>query len=107
MRPGHCATVDDDAVSLREPASRSTRIPELRVAIIVLNWNGREDTVECVRSLLKVPGDNIRIVIVDNGSIDGSPDVFRREFPDLTVLETGRNLGYAGGNNYGIRYALD
>ena len=73
--------------------------------VIVLNWNGKNDTLECLGSLQKVPTPH-QIVIVDNGSTDESVKVFKQEFPSATILENQENLGYAEGNNVGIRYAL-
>lgn len=75
------------------------------VTAIVLNWNGREDTLVCLRSLA-AQVEPVAVVLVDNGSTDGSVEAVRREFREVTVLETGRNLGYAGGNNVGLRHAL-
>lgn len=75
-------------------------------AFIVLNWNGGEDTLRCLRSLSALPGDPL-LVVADNGSTDGSLDAVRRDFPDAVVVENGRNLGYSGGNNAGIRAALE
>jgi hypothetical protein len=77
-----------------------------RVSIIILNWNGHEMTAECVRSLLATDSDNCAIVIVDNGSSDGSVEILRQEFPLITVLPQDRNLGFAAGCNVGIRHAL-
>jgi GT2 family glycosyltransferase len=74
--------------------------------IIILNWNGKHDTIECLHSLATVKGSHIETVVVDNGSTDGSAATIRELFPHVTVLETGSNLGYAEGNNVGIRYAL-
>ena len=74
--------------------------------IIILNWNGWQDTTECVESCLKLTYSNSRILIVDNGSMDGSERELRQRFPELEILQTGSNLGYAGGNNVGIRHAL-
>ncbi len=76
------------------------------VAIIVLNWNGREDTLACLDSLARLEYPSSHIIVVDNGSTDGSPEAIRRAFPQAEVLETGRNLGYAGGNNWGLKVAL-
>lgn len=73
---------------------------------VVLNWNNSEDTGECIGSLLKVVHPSLRVVVVDNGSTDGSGRRLKEAFPDVMVLQTGRNLGYAGGNNMGIRHAL-
>jgi GT2 family glycosyltransferase len=76
--------------------------------IIVLNWNGREDTLACLRSLgdAGLP-DRTTVLVVDNGSEDGSEVAVRESFPEVELLQTGSNLGFAGGNNAGIEYALD
>jgi hypothetical protein len=81
--------------------------PEL--VIVVLAWNQRDLTLECLASLavLDLPAGRHQIVVVDNGSSDGTARAVREGYPAVTVLETGENLGYAGGNNVGIRYALD
>jgi GT2 family glycosyltransferase len=76
------------------------------IAAIVLNWNGWEDTAACVSGLL-ASGEKVTPVIVDNGSSDGSVRQLRARFPDVLVLEVGANLGYAGGNNRGLDYALE
>lgn len=77
------------------------------VFIIVLNWNGKDDTLECLNSLQKLNYPNFQILVVDNGSTDGSEEVIRSAFPAVQFIQTGRNLGYAGGNNAGIRFALE
>ncbi|OGU10783.1 MAG: hypothetical protein A2075_06425 [Geobacteraceae bacterium GWC2_58_44] len=76
------------------------------VTIIVLNWNGSSHTVSCLTALAKTTYPNYNIVVVDNGSSDDSVVRIRSSFPDIRIVETGRNLGYAGGNNVGIRHAL-
>ena len=76
------------------------------IAIVVLNWNGRDDTVDCIKSLREVDYDNFTIIVVDNASRDGSEEKIRRDFPEIQFLQTGSNLGYAGGNNAGIKLAL-
>lgn len=81
--------------------------PSPRVAIIVLNWNGKEDTLECLASVGQLDYQNYEVVVVDNGSTDDSIEVITRQYPDVTILQTGKNLGYAGGNNVGIQWALD
>jgi GT2 family glycosyltransferase len=77
-----------------------------RVAILVLNWNRPDDTIECVQSLLQLQYDNAEIVVLDNASTDDSVARITTRFPHITLLQTGNNLGYAGGNNYGMDYAL-
>lgn len=77
------------------------------VYIVVLNWNGREDTLACLRSLEQVWNERTRGIVVDNGSTDGTPDAVRTAFAAVEVLETGQNLGFTGGNNIGLRFALD
>lgn len=84
----------------------SQRSDAASVAVIVLNWNGTDDTVECLRSLLQVDYPRYEIVVVDNGSRESPRARIADEFPSVTYLETAQNLGYAGGNNVGIRHAL-
>ena len=75
--------------------------------LIVLSWNGREDTLACLRSLRELRGGGIAIVCVDNGSTDGSPEAVREQHPEVQLVENGRNLGFSGGNNAGIGHALE
>jgi len=79
-----------------------------KVALIVLTWNQRELTLDCLDSLaaLDYPAGRLEIIIVDNGSTDGTAQAVRARYPEVTVLENGENLGYAGGNNVGLRYAM-
>ena len=77
------------------------------VFIVVLNYRNYADTIRCVESLEALHYDNYRIVIMDNGSGNESEAELRRAFPQHRVVQTGANLGYAGGNNVGIRQALE
>lgn len=79
---------------------------EPKVCVVTLNWNRKEDTIECIESIQKMDYPNYEIVIVDNGSTDGSTDAFRERFSEITVIENERNLGYSLGFNKGIEYAL-
>jgi GT2 family glycosyltransferase len=79
---------------------------QCKVAVIVLNWNGRDITAECLESLQLVTYPNFEVILVDNGSADGSAEFFRRNYPLVLLLENGQNLGFAGGNNAGIKTAL-
>ena len=78
-----------------------------KIAVIILNWNGKEDTLECLVSVKQLDYTNYEIVLVDNGSTDDSVDAILKQHPDVTLLQTGMNLGYAGGNNVGINWALE
>lgn len=77
-----------------------------KILILLLNWNGKKDTLECLASLKKVTYSNFQTIVVDNGSTDDSVAALRRAYPDMPILETGANLGFAGGNNVGIEWAL-
>lgn len=116
------------------------------IAIIIVNWNGKADTIECLESLLRLDHTNFEIIVVDNASTDGSLDAFRewanqssvekpdgtlwKSLPDnrshtprlqvvdstqqykdsygasITVIAAGQNLGFAGGNNLGLKWAM-
>jgi GT2 family glycosyltransferase len=78
-----------------------------KVFIIILNWNGLRDTLECLESVKRLEYSAKTVVVVDNGSTDGSPDAIRAQAPSVVLLANRTNLGYAGGNNVGIRYALE
>ncbi len=77
------------------------------VAIVVLNWNGYSHTQNCLRSLLQITYINFKILLVDNGSTDGSVEKLKGEFKEVVFLENQTNLGFTGGNNVGITYALN
>lgn len=77
------------------------------VTIVILNWNNWPDTLDCVASCRRLSWPNLRIAIVDNGSGDGSEGILRERCPDATIIQTGSNLGFAGGSNVGIRHALE
>lgn len=81
------------------------REPIPKVSIVILNWNQKDMTLACLRSLQKISYPNYEIILVDNGSTDDSVSTIRREFPDIEIIENERNLGVAGGRNVGIEYA--
>lgn len=78
-----------------------------KVAIIILNWNGKEDTLKCLDSVKKLRYDNYVVYVVDNGSTDGSQEEIRKRFPWVHLIENTKNLGFAKGNNIGIKKALE
>jgi GT2 family glycosyltransferase len=77
------------------------------VTIIVLNWKRAGETVECLESLAAADLGGASVLVVDNGSTDRSVEIIRERFPDQEILELPENRGYAGGNNAGIRAALE
>ena len=77
-----------------------------RVAIVILNWNGREDVLNCVATLPRLTYANCVATVVDNASADGSVEALRQRFPEQRVLALERNFGFTGGNNRGIADAL-
>jgi len=76
------------------------------VYIIVLTYNMREVVRCCLQSLHGLSYPSYSVVVVDNASSDGTEVMLRTNFPGLTTIQTGGNLGYTGGNNRGIEYAL-
>lgn len=81
-----------------------------RVAVVILNWNGINDTLECLASLLKQTYKDFQIIVIDNGSTDNSGkllDKFCQKHVNVNVIYNKINLGFAGGVNTGIKYALD
>lgn len=81
-----------------------------KVAIIILNWNGWQDTVECLESLFKIDYSNFHLVVVDNGSNDASVqrlNAWSEGKANLEIIPLEQNLGFARGNNAGIKRALE
>src|SRR5712672_2084688 len=87
-------------------ASSGSTSAQPSVSCILLNWKGWRDTVACLDALARLDYENLSVIVVDNGSADESVRRIREAAPDILVLETGSNLGFAGGNNVGIRHAL-
>ena len=75
------------------------------VRVVVLNWNAAGLTARCVESLLATdyPADRFEVVVVDNGSIDGSVERLSRQFPKVRIVRNGANLGFAEGCNRAMR----
>jgi GT2 family glycosyltransferase len=78
-----------------------------RVAVVVLSWNGREDTLQCLSSLANSGYAPVEVIVVDNGSTDGSAEAVEEGFPEAIVIRMGRNAGFSGGVNAGIEAALE
>jgi len=79
-----------------------------KVAIVIVNWNGWEDTIECLESIYKIDYPDYEVIIVDNHSQDDSVKRIKEssEGKAFTIIENEENYGFAEGNNIGIRYAL-
>ncbi|MBE0410917.1 MAG: glycosyltransferase family 2 protein [Anaerolineales bacterium] len=76
--------------------------------IVIVNWNLKEDTLACVHSLIKSGAETDHIIVVDNASTDGSVQALKKSFDSsLSIIEAGENLGFAAGNNLGIKKAID
>lgn len=83
--------------------------PKPHVAIVILNWNGLRDTLECLESVVRVNYPALSVILVDNGSTDGSGDALARWESNrvrATLIRNARNVGFTGGCNAGIRRAL-
>lgn len=83
-----------------------------RVAVVILNWNGWRDTIECLESVARSDYQDFFVAVCDNASTDSSAAQFRdwitaRADPRIRFLQNGANLGFAGGNNVGMRFALE
>jgi len=76
------------------------------LSIILLNWNTEQLTLECLRSLTRMDYSNLQIILVDNGSRDGTLTAIEAEFPRITLIRHSHNLGFTGGCNAGVRRAL-
>ncbi len=77
-----------------------------RVWVVILNWNGTLFLRDCLRSVVQQTYPEYRVLVVDNGSTDGSPDIVRDEFLDVRLLALPENLHFARGSNAGVREAL-
>jgi GT2 family glycosyltransferase len=77
-----------------------------KVSIIILNWNGLDDTIECLDSLRRITYPNYEVVVVDNASAGDDVRVLREKFGDyIHSIQNDKNYGFAKGNNIGMRYA--
>ena len=77
-----------------------------QISIVILNWNGRDDTLACLDSVFRIEYPSFDVIVADNGSVDGSVSAVRAQFPSVHIIENKANLGFAGGNNPAIFHAL-
>jgi GT2 family glycosyltransferase len=74
------------------------------LSIVIVTWNCRKFTDECLASLHAYRNNpKAEIIVVDNASVDGTPELVRDSYPEVTLVQTNQNLGFAKGNNVGIR----
>ena len=73
------------------------------VNIFILNWNGRDLTLDCLASFEKVTYSNANVIVIDNGSTDDSVTSIKEKYPETDIIEFPTNLGFAGGNNAGFQ----
>ncbi len=76
------------------------------VYILILNWKTPQQTITCLENIHKLNYENFNVIIIDNGSNDESEEILKKKFPEHEFVQTGKNLGYAAGNNAGIRRAV-
>ena len=86
-------------------ASDTYQYPQ--VCCVILNWNGWRDTIGCLDSLKSCDYPAVKIIVVDNGSTNDSVASISAAHPDILLLQSGQNLGFAYGNNIGIRWGLE
>jgi GT2 family glycosyltransferase len=75
---------------------------DVRISVVIPNWNGRRRIGECLAALREQTVDQLELIVVDNGSTDGSVEFIRERFPEAVVLPLPVNLGFAGGVNIGM-----
>ena len=76
-----------------------------KVSIIIVNFNQKQFTLNCLKSLKKITYPNYEVIVVDNNSQDESVEVIKKMFPKVRQVLNNNNSGYVGGNNAGIRHA--
>ncbi len=85
-------------------AGHRSEVTATRISVIIVNYNGKEDLRRCLAALqiATIPAE---VIVVDNASKDGSADMVRTNFPEVRLLEPGKNLYFCAGNNYGVNAA--
>ncbi len=77
------------------------------VYVVILTWNHLADTLACLETVQHLTYPRYRLLVVDNASTDGTPATIAARFPAVEVIVNAANLGYAAGNNVGLRRALE
>jgi GT2 family glycosyltransferase/protoporphyrinogen oxidase len=95
-----------EMITPQQEAGMETQSSVPLVYAVVLTFNHYEDTHECLSSIQQVNYDNLKVLVVDNGSTDGTPEKVQANFPEVEVIGTGHNLGVPWGYNVGFSFAL-
>jgi len=77
-----------------------------KVAVILVNWNSFEYTNNCINSLKEIIFTDYDIILIDNGSQDGSDQKLKESHPSIILIRSDKNVGFTGGNNLGLRYSI-
>lgn len=80
-------------------------INNFKVSIIIVTFNGKKHILNCLESVKRTTYADYEIIVVDNGSKDGTPEIIKKNFPDIRLILNNKNLGFTGGNNEGIKQA--
>jgi GT2 family glycosyltransferase len=89
------------AIDMTEPDGATRPL----VYVVLLNWNDAPNTLACLHSILALNYPCFRVLVVDNGSTDGSDRAIQEAFPGVELIANSANLGFAGGANVGLDYA--
>ena len=74
------------------------------VSVLIVNWNSKSDLEDCLGSLFGISYPSYEVIVVDNGSTDSSVELLKEKYPRVRIVESKKNLGFAGGNNVGFKY---
>jgi len=97
----------DQKIKIMEDIIQVGRETTSQIYAVLLAFNNYEDTHECIQSLIDSEFPDLKIVLVDNGSTDQTPEKTRNNFPEVQVIENQQNLGVPAGYNVGFKYALE
>lgn len=78
-----------------------------KVAVILVNWNSFQLTADCIESLAQMVYKDFDVIVVDNGSLDQSGQRLKEKYSNIILIQSDSNLGFTGGNNLGMKYALE
>jgi GT2 family glycosyltransferase len=106
-RPGRVAALMSRFSGTRRPPALNNRIAPEDVTIVVLNWKRAQETIRCLESLAAANLRGASVLVVDNGSRDGSVETILQRFPEQAIVTLPVNRGYSGGNNAGIHAAIE